>query len=81
MIDRVGSELSGISMTEKEKPTEEPKSSDPRLTRTEFLKQIIVAGSLAATPVILDKFLVQPAPAQSVRGTPLGRPAIPGVMQ
>lgn len=38
-------------------------SSDRRITRTEFLKKVIIAGGVASAPVILDKFLVQPAAA------------------
>ncbi len=52
------------------KSQEERISSDPRLTRTQFLKQVLLAGGLAASPVILDKFLVQPAPASSILTSP-----------
>ena len=38
-------------------------SADRRITRTEFLKKVIVAGGVASAPLIVDKFLVQPAAA------------------
>ncbi|MBY0552765.1 MAG: hypothetical protein K2W95_36110 [Candidatus Obscuribacterales bacterium] len=44
-------------------------SSDRRLSRSEFLKKVMLTGGVISAPVILDKFLVQPAAAASSRLT------------
>lgn len=60
--------MDGIQNEESEKPTEHP-SSDRRMSRSEFLKKVMIAGGAASAPLILDKFLVQPAAAASNRMT------------
>lgn len=44
-------------------------SSDRRMSRSEFLKKVMLTGGVISAPVILDKFLVQPAAAASSRLT------------
>lgn len=62
MVDRVDINIHDES-------NEHP-SSDRRMSRADFLRKAMIAGSLASAPLVLDKFLIQPAAAQT-RGTML----------
>jgi hypothetical protein len=55
----------------------EPASSDPTLTRQEFIAKVVkgaaLAGGLATAPMILDKFLVPKAYASTSSQTACGK--------